>query len=181
MASSNTHAGTEVSGQAHKDVGFPAFDTKTYPGQLLWLAITFGALYLMMSKVIVPRMKSIFDERNAILNRDLQRAEAARVRAEEAGKAYETSLAEARNNAHSLAQAAHARLTAETEMRRKALEEELAGRMTEANATIAKTKAKAMKNVRSIAAETTTTLIEHIIDKTPTSEAVDAALDQVKA
>lgn len=176
----NTHAGTEVPGDAHGSGGnFPAFDTSTYPGQLLWLAITFGLLYLMMSKVIIPRLQSILKERESILNRDLQQAQDARVKAEEAGKAYEKSLAEARQNAQNLAQAAHARLTAETDSKRKALEEELAERMNEANATIVKTKAKAMKNVRSIAADTTLALVEHILEKAPSDTAVEAALDQI--
>ncbi|MEN3930374.1 F0F1 ATP synthase subunit B' [Microvirga sp. W0021] len=174
----NTHAGTEVSGEGGN---FPAFDTTHFGGQLLWLAITFGLLYFMVSKVIVPRFKSIFEEREGILNRDLQQAQEARVKAEEAGKAYERSLAEARSNAQNLAQEAHSKLTAESEKRRKALEEELAVRMQEANSKIEKTKTKAMKNVRAIAAETTSTLVEHIIEKAPSDTAVEAALDQIKA
>lgn len=178
----NTHAGTEVSGGAHGGGNqFPPFDTSTYPGQLLWLAITFGIFYLLMSKVVIPRLRSILDERESALSRDLGQAHKARTQADEAGKAYETSLAEARKNAQSLAQAAHARLTAETFTRRKALEEELAGRMNEANVAIAKTKVKAMKNVRSIAADTTSILVEHVINKVPTNDAVEAALDQINA
>lgn len=179
---SNTNAGTEVSGDAHGGGGnFPAFDTTTFPGQLLWLAITFGLLYLAVSKVILPRMKSIFEERETILNRDLQQAQDARTKAEEAGVAYEKALTEARKNAQGLAEKAQTKLTAETDAKRKALEEDLAARMNDANAKIAKTKAKAMKNVRSIAADTTSALVEHILEKAPPETAVEAALDQVKA
>ena len=59
----STHAGTEVSGAPHgehHDVGFPPFNSATFGSQLLWLAITFGLLYVMMSKLIVPRVASIF-------------------------------------------------------------------------------------------------------------------------
>lgn len=179
---SNTQAGTEAHGGPHSGGGaFPAFDSTTYPGQLLWLAITFGLLYLMVSKVILPRLRSILDNREAILSRDLGQAQDARTKAEEAGKAYEKSLTEARQNAQSLAQAAHAKLTAETDTRRKALEEELAVRMNEANAKIVKTKVAAMKNVRSIAADTTSALVEHILEKAPASSAVEAALNEIKA
>ncbi len=178
----DTHAGTAVPGDAHGGGGeFPAFDTTHFSGQLLWLAITFGLLYLMMSKVIVPRMQSIIQTREGLLNKDLTQAHEAKARAEEAGKAYEKSLTEARQSAQALAQEAHAKLTKETDAKRKSLEDELSKRMSDANAKITATRTKAMKNVRSIAADTASALVERIIEKAPAASAVDAALDQIKS
>ena len=42
--------------------GFPPFDSHTFGGQLLWLAIAFGALYVLMSKVALPRVAAILEE-----------------------------------------------------------------------------------------------------------------------
>jgi len=135
----------------------------------------------MLSKVILPRIKAIYGERESVINRDIQQAQEARTKAEEAGQAYEKALADAKHSAQTLAQKAQAKLTTETEAKRKALEEDLMARMNEANATITQTKAKAMKNVRAIAAETTSALVEHILEKAPSDTAVQAALDQIKA
>lgn len=180
---SNTHAGTEVPADAYGAGGgaFPPFDFTSFPGQLLWLAITFGLLYVMLSKVILPRMKAIFDERESVINRDIQQAQEARTKAQEAGQAYEKALADTKHSAQTLTQTAQAKLAAETEAKRKALEEDLMARMNEANATIAKTKTKAMKNVRAIAAETTSALVERILEQAPSDTAVQSALDQIKA
>lgn len=49
-----THATTEAHGGAHEDVGFPPLETETFAGQLVWLAITFGLLYVLLSRMVLP-------------------------------------------------------------------------------------------------------------------------------
>ena len=173
-----TNATTQASGQA-ADVGFPPFKTETYGGQLLWLAITFGALYLLMSRVVLPRLTGIIEGRRQAIAGDLDRAAAMRTRAEEAGTAYEQALAEARGKAQALARENGARLSAEADARRKALEADLAARLAEADASIAATKAQAMTNVRGIAAETAEAIVERLSGRAPDRAAVEAALDRV--
>ena len=49
-----THSETGAHGGEAAGGVFPPFDSSTFASQLLWLAITFGLFYLLMSKVIVP-------------------------------------------------------------------------------------------------------------------------------
>ena len=79
---------------------FPPFDSSTFVGQLFWLVIFFGALYWLMSKVALPRVASILEERKDRVARDLADAAAAKTKAEGAMTAYEKSLADARGKAH---------------------------------------------------------------------------------
>jgi F-type H+-transporting ATPase subunit b len=101
-----------------------------------------------------------------------------KTRAEEAGAAYEKSLAEARARAQALAQSTRAKLGAESEAKRKALEADLSARLAQAEAAIAVTKNQAMSNVRGIARETTVAIVERLTGRAPSPQAVDAALDQ---
>jgi F-type H+-transporting ATPase subunit b len=71
-----THAGTEVPGGAHEGA-FPPFDSTHFMSQLIWLAITFGALYLLMSRVALPRVAAILKERSDKIASDLDAAKAA--------------------------------------------------------------------------------------------------------
>ena len=176
-----THAATEAHGGAHEDVGFPPFASETFGGQLLWLAITFVVLYTLLSKLVLPRLTGIIEGRREAIARDLDDAAAMKTRAEEAGSAYEKALADAKARAQALAQETRNKLTAESEAKRKALEADLAARLAEAEASIAGRKADAMSNVRGIARETAAAIVERLTGRPPSPQAVDAALDQVKA
>jgi F-type H+-transporting ATPase subunit b len=176
-----TQATTEAPGGAHADVGFPPFETETYAGQILWLTISFLVLYTLLSKLVLPRLGGIIENRRETIARDLDDASAMKTRAEEAGVAYEKALAEAKNRAQSLAQETRSKLAAEADARRKVLEADLAKRLGEAEATISAKKADAMSHVRAIAADTAATIVERLTGKAPAPQAVEAALDQTKA
>ncbi|WP_046866481.1 ATP synthase subunit B [Microvirga massiliensis] len=176
-----TYTGATAPGDAAEHVGFPPFETETYGVQLLWLAITFGALYVVLSKIVLPQLSGIIENRRSTIARDLDEAAAMKTRAEQAGVAYEKSLSEAKARAQKLAQETHDRLTAETEAKQKVVEADLAERMAEAEATITSRKANAMGNVRAIALDTATAIVEHITGRAPAPKAVEAALDQTRA
>lgn len=163
---------------AHGGGEFPPFNTATYPGQLIWLALTFGFLYYMMAKVIVPRMSALIENRRVRIASDLDEAAGMRERAEAAGAAYETSMAEARNKAKAIAQETRDRLAAESEARRKALESELATRIAESEATIRARTDEAMASVRGIAADTATAIVERLTGRAPDPNVIAAATNR---
>ncbi|MDA0262153.1 MAG: F0F1 ATP synthase subunit B', partial [Proteobacteria bacterium] len=78
--------------------------------QLVWLVITFVALYLLLSKLALPRISGVLEERQNKIVDDLERAEQMKREAEEALTAYEASMTEARSQAHEIAQAARGEL-----------------------------------------------------------------------
>lgn len=157
---------------------FPPFDTATYPGQLVWLALTFGFLYVMMARVIVPRLSGILDDRRRRIAADLDQAADMRARAEEAGQAYELALGEARAKAQAIAQETRAALATESEVRRKALEAELAGKLAEAETTIRTRTESAMASVRDVATEAAEAIVERLTGRSPDRAALEAAYDR---
>ena len=175
-----THAGTEAPGGDHGGAAFPPFATETFGGQLLWLAITFGLLYFLLSRLVLPRLTGIIESRRETIARDLDEAAAMKTRAEEAGTAYEKALAEAKARAQALAQETRTQLTAEAEAKRKALEADLAARLAQAESAIAAKKTDAMSSVRGIARETAIAIVERLTGRAPAPQAVEAALDQTR-
>jgi len=176
-----THAATEAHGGAHEDVGFPPFATETFGGQLLWLVITFALLYVLLSKLVLPRLTGIIENRRTMIAKDLDDAAAMKTRAEEAGAAYEKALAEAKGRAQTLAQETRAKLSAESDARRKALEADLNSRLAESEATIESRKGEAMGHVRGIARDTASAIIERLTGRAPAPQSVEAALDHINA
>jgi F-type H+-transporting ATPase subunit b len=168
-ATTETHASTE----AHSEV-FPPFDPAHFGGQLLWLAITFGALYLLMSRVALPQIGGILETRRARIEGDLAEAERLRKETEKAAAAYEAALADARKNAQSIAEETRASIRADIDNRRADVEAGLNKRITEAEARIAATKSAALANVDEIAADTAQALVTKIAGGATAEETRDA-------
>jgi F-type H+-transporting ATPase subunit b len=167
----NTH--TEV---PHK-APFPPFLKETFASQLVWLAITFVALYLLISRIAVPRIGGIIDERAKRIEGDFAAAQRMKDESEAALAAYEKSLAEARNRAQAIGTEIRDKLHAEAEERRKALEAKLNAQLAEAEKQIATTKSAAMTNVRGIAVDAAAAIVERLIGTAPAAPAVTAAVD----
>ncbi|MDY6961657.1 MAG: F0F1 ATP synthase subunit B [Pseudomonadota bacterium] len=170
-----THATTEAHGDDHGSGVFPPFDPATFPSQLLWLAITFAALYLLMSKVALPRIGGILENRKALIDADLAAADASRQKTDAAIAAYETALAEAKAKAQGIAGESRDAIQADLAAKRSAVEADLAAKVADAEVRINATKAEALTHVDEIAAETAQTVVTQLIGDIPT-DSVRAAV-----
>jgi len=171
------NAHTEVPG-GHSG-GFPPFQKETFASQLFWLIIAFAILYVLMSKLALPRVGSIIDARKSRIDGDLAAANQLKTSADAAMAAYEKSLAEARGRAQTIGNETRDRLNAEAEKSRKALDEQLNAKLAEAEKTIAATKTAAMSNVRSIATDAASAIVTRLIGTAPADAAVAGAIDSV--
>lgn len=155
---------------------FPPFNTATFSGQIFWLFVTFGALYLLMSRIALPRVGEIIEERKGVIETALKAAHQAQKGAEEAAIAHEQSLAAAKANAQAIALEARAKSGKEIETARQAVEKDLSTKMIAAEARITETRARAMDNVGGIAEEAVGAIIEQLTGKAPASAAIVQAL-----
>lgn len=168
-----TSQGTQAHGgpaEGHGGGAFPPFQGDTFAAQLLWLAIAFGALYWLLSKVALPRVASILEERRDRIEADLDTAARLKSETEAAIAAYEKALADARASAQSLAADTRDKLAAEAEENRKGLEADLAAKLAAAEKTIGATKAAAMANVQAIATEAAGAIVERLVGVAPPAD-----------
>jgi F-type H+-transporting ATPase subunit b len=170
--------GTQVAENAPHKAGFPPFESHSFAGQLVWFAIAFGGLYYFLSKVALPKIGAVLQDRQERIRRDLAEAQGLRDQSHVAEAAYEQSLAEARARSKGIAQEMRDRLTAETDTKRKALEADLAEKLAAAEATIRSRTQDAMSNVRSIASEAASAIVERITGRAPDPSAIEAALER---
>jgi F-type H+-transporting ATPase subunit b len=172
---------TEVGHDAGGHSNFPPFDSGTFPSQLLWLAISFGALYYFMAKKALPKVGTVIRERKERIAKDLDDATAMQQKADAAAAAHQKALAEARARAQGVAQAARDRLSAESEAKRKAVDAEFAAKFAAAESQIAAKRAEAMSDVAAVARDTAGAIVERLIGRPSAPEAIAAAVDSVKA
>jgi F-type H+-transporting ATPase subunit b len=169
----NTH--TEVPSGAKAP--FPPFQKETFASQIVWLVVTFVALYLLISRIAIPRIGGIIEDRARRIEGDFAAAQRMKQESEAALAAYEKSLAEARNRAQAIGTEIRDRLHAEAEVKRKALEATLNTQLADAEKQIAATKSAAMANVRGIAIDAAAAIVERLIGSAPAAPAVAAAVD----
>ncbi|GHA30496.1 ATP synthase subunit b [Devosia pacifica] len=169
-----THAATEDHGGT-----FPPFDPATFPSQLLWLAITFAALYLLMSRIALPQIGGVIADRRARVDADLKAADESRRKTDAAIAAYEEALASARAKAQGIANETRESIQADLASKRAAVEADLSEKLTAAEARIAETKAQALSHVDEIAAETAQAVASQLIGDVPQEQA-QAAVSRVK-
>jgi len=159
--------------------GFPPFDAHTFPSQLLWLALTFIALYLLMSRVALPRVGSILEDRRKHIEGDLAEANRLKGESDAAIAAHEKALAEARGRAQALANETREKAAAAAETRRKEVDAQLGTRIADAEKSIAATRSAAMANVHGIASDTAGAIVERLTGIAPASRDVAEAVSNV--
>ncbi len=178
MFISQALAATEEATNGAPDV-FPPFDPASFASQLLWLTITFGAFYFIMSRVIIPRISGILEVRSDRITRDLDETQRLKAEADAAHAAYEHELAEAKKNAHGIAMESTEKAKADSAKVREKVEAELASNLAEAEARIASIKAKAMAEVGTIANETTGEIVKDLIGGKLTNAEITKAVSSL--
>ena len=146
--------------------------------QLVWLVITFVALYLLLSKLALPRISSVLEERQNRIVDDLERAEKMKREAEETLAAYDGAMVETRNQARHIAQAARTELGAKSAEQLEKLAHELAQNAQDAERDIFERRDQALASIRAVAADAASATLDKLIGVTPDRSAVDAAIDK---
>ncbi len=179
MAESHGNAGgatAHTEADAHQRV-FPPFQKDTFASQLVSLLIAFVALYLIVSRIALPRVGSVIDERQNTIEGDLAAAQKLKDESDGALKAYESELAAARSRAQAIGAEAREKHNAAADAERKTLEEKLAAKLSDAEKTIASTREAAMSNVRGIAADAASAIVQRLTGVQPDGASVNSAVD----
>jgi F-type H+-transporting ATPase subunit b len=155
---------------------FPPFQKDTFASQLLWFALVFVTLYLLMSRFALPRIGSILEQRRRRIEGDLAEAQRLKDESDAAIAAYQQALADARSRAQALANETRQRAAAEAEASRKALDARLNAHIADAEKIIAEKRAAAMLNVQDIATEAAVAIIERLIGVAPAEQRVAQAV-----
>jgi F-type H+-transporting ATPase subunit b len=158
----------------------PQLDVATYAPQLVWLAISFVLLYVLMSRLALPRIASILEERKTRREDNLAKAEELGQEAETVSQAYEAALSDARSQAHGrIAEAADAaKSRADAEIAR--LDKAHHDRLREAETVIATARTAAMSEATGIAAEIARMATDKLAGLSVDAGAAQAAADAAR-
>jgi F-type H+-transporting ATPase subunit b len=157
----------------------PQLDLATFPPQLIWLAISFILLYVLMAKVGLPRVGEALLARRTRINGDLEKAAQMKNEAEAVIAAYEKALSEARMQAQITLRETMEQLNAQSAERQRKVVEELGKETAAAEKRIAQAKTEALGSVREVAVEVTRAAAQKLTGRDIDAARAGAAVDDV--
>jgi len=174
-------AGQATTGEAVAEsvhvVGMPQLDIATFGNQIFWLLIALVAVYLIISKLALPRIGAIIDQRQDAITGDLAKAADLKRESEEADAAYHAALAEARAESQRISTATRAEIQKELDVATGRADAKIAAKASESEGRIAEIQAGAAKAVETVARDTAIELVRKLV---PTA-LDDAALNKAIA
>jgi F-type H+-transporting ATPase subunit b len=173
-----------LAAEEHGSGGMPQLDPAVFMPQLFWLAIVFIGLYIVLSKVALPRVNDVFDARSTRIANDLDQAGALKKQAETAMQAYEKTQSEARAKAAELVRQTEAAMAAQKASREAQLGRELGDRLKAAETSISAAKSSALGNLTQMSGEVARAAVERLIGESVSpadAERVTAAIARERA
>lgn len=176
-----TIEGTEAAGHPAEEGGLPQLNPEHFAGQIFWLAITFGLLFILLSKVTLPKIASGLSARKNRIEGDLGAAEQSKKDASNALAEYEAALGQARGKALALADENRKRIVGEIDGLKSAADAKAQEAMSKAEARIAAERTRAEGNIRNAAAEAAASIVERLLGVSVSADEATAAVDGGKA
>lgn len=155
----------------------PQFDPSTFASQIFWLVIAFALVFIVASRIALPRVSEVLDNRRSRVDNDLTRARELTDEAEEVLAAYEAELTTARNSAKdSLNEAAKA-ASQVSDARNDELTARLATEARAAQVRIAEARDAAKASIGEVATEIAVEATERLIGVRPANDSANGAVD----
>ncbi|MEV8466233.1 F0F1 ATP synthase subunit B' [Fluviibacterium sp. DFM31] len=171
VAADAAHGG----GHAAEAAGMPQLEFAHFPNQIFWLIIALGAIYLILSRVALPRIAAILADRQGTITNDIAAAEELKLKAQEAETAYQKALADARAESARITAEARAAIQADLDDAIAKADAEISAKTADSEARIGEIRAGAVESVELVAKDTAAALVA-ALGGTSDDDAVNAAV-----
>ena len=165
--------------QAAESGGMPQLDPEFWVSQIFWLVITFGILYLALSKLILPKISDNLETRKSQVLDNLELAEKQRNESESKLKEFDSIILKSRIDAKNLFNESRKKLLDDINKKREKLEEEIDKEVKIVEAEINELKKKSPEKINKIAIETSTDLINQLIGANVNNSSITAIVGDI--
>lgn len=171
----DTPAGVDAGG-----AGMPQLDLSTFPNQIFWLVVTLIVIYLILSRVALPRISAVLAERQGTITNDIAAAEELKVKAQQAEAAYDKALVDARAEANAIVAEAKTEIQAQLDAEMQKADAEIAAQTAESEKEIAEIQEGAMEAVKTVAMDTAKEIIAAMGGKADAKTVTAAVTERMK-
>jgi F-type H+-transporting ATPase subunit b len=148
---------------ASESGGMPQLNPEFWISQIFWLTITFGILYILLSKFILPKISSNLEVRKSQILENIEAAEKYRKDSEEKIKEYENIIKDSQTEAKNYYNQSREKILKDINLKKETLDNELEEEIKKTETEIESFKNKAPEKINKIAIEASEDLIQKII------------------
>ena len=156
--------------------GMPQLDFSTFPNQIFWLIVTLVVLYLVLSRVALPRIATVLSERHGAIQRDLDKAEEMKRSAIEAENTYNKALADARAKANDIVNEAKSEIQKDLDKAIAKADLEISAKAVESEKAISAIRDSAVQSVVEVANITANNIVDAILPEAADTKTIKAAV-----
>lgn len=156
----------------------PQLDFSTFPSQIFWLAISFILLYVLLSKICLPTIREVLQNRQSRISGDLKKAESLKEKAKEAETSIQTALDSAKHNANEMIGKARKKALEEETKRHAKLDENINKQHEEAEQRVSQVKKDAEMQLLPVILQATADVYESLTGQKANQKEVEATVKE---
>ena len=164
---------------AAEKVGMPQLDTEFWVSQIFWLTTTFSILFVLLSKLILPKISANLETRKSLILENISTAEKKREESELKIKEYNEILERGKNEAKSIINQAKERLKKDISLKKEALEKDLSSEIQKAEVEIQEFRNKAPERINKIAIQTSADLLQQLMGTDVNSSSISTIVNDL--
>ncbi len=159
--------------------GMPQLNPEFWVSQIFWLTLTFGILYLVLSKLILPKISANLELRKSQIQENVEAAEKQRESSESKLKEYDEIISKGKIEAKNIFKDSRDKAIKNINIKREALDEQINEEIKKVEEEIIKLKKSAPERINKIAIETSSELLKKLIGAEVNNSSISAIVEDL--
>ena len=159
--------------------GMPQLNPEFWVSQIFWLTITFGFLYLVLSKLILPKINANLETRKSQISDNIEAADRQREESENKLKEYEDIISKSKIEATNILNEAREKVLKDIAIKKNTLDNQIVEEIEKVEKEINQLRKDAPAKINKIAVETSAVLVKKLIGAEINNSSISAIVDDL--
>ena len=167
-----------TSAQSGESGGMPQLNPEFWVSQIFWLVLTFGLLYIILSKLILPKISYNLESRKSQILENIETAEKQREESEKKVKEFEKIILDSKIEAKNYFNEARQKILEDITIKKNSLDKDIDDEISAAEQEIKNLKTASSEKIKNIAIETSSELIKQLIGEEANNSSISAIVEE---
>ena len=164
--------------QSAESSGMPQLNPEFWVSQIVWLVLTFGILYIVLSKLILPKISNNLESRKSQILENIEKAETQRQQSENKVKEFEKIILESKIEAKNYFNEARQKILEDITVKKNSLDKDIDDEISAAEQEIKNLKTASSEKIKNISIETSSELIKQLIGEEVNNSSISAIVEE---